>query len=217
MAPPITLRAFRTPSRASMSVLTALLAQNTATRCPIRPIQFVVLHGFLAHSGSLNTFLTMLRKRLDAHNETTVSENRASGTLLEYSIVSLDARNHGLSPHTDTHTLDIIADDLGTFLASDVSTISAEYGHRGRLHATAAAAAAARYRWCGSQHGLHDVGGPFEEAGRGEAAPFVATVPRLQRKLSEDVFVDNAADPCGRAGRNRYAADYRCRTERRAA
>ena len=55
----------------------------------------VILHGFL---GSLDNWQTQARKLED-----------------EYTVWTLDLRNHGRSPHSDDHTYQIMATDLSAF------------------------------------------------------------------------------------------------------
>lgn len=108
--PPVPLHAVQTPAK----VLLPSFAPRAA------PVFFVVLHGFLAHSGAMNSFVVMLRNALDAHNRAVLETNDTTSTLLPFHITTLDARNHGLSPHTPTHELNSLVDDLEHYLSHDL-------------------------------------------------------------------------------------------------
>ncbi|GET89515.1 hypothetical protein, conserved [Leishmania tarentolae] len=83
------------------------------------PIFFVVMHGFLAHSGAMNSFVVMLRNAIDAHNRAVLESNDQTSAALPFHITALDARNHGLSPHTSTHSIENLVEDLSYYLAHD--------------------------------------------------------------------------------------------------
>lgn len=125
------------------------------------PVFFVVLHGFLAHSGAMNSFVTMLRNALDAHNHTVLVNNDATSCVLPFHISTLDARNHGLSPHTPTHELHSLAEDLEAYLAYDlpqtVHEVAAHLGV-GQLHVydsgTEATTASQKIRVVGIGHSM---------------------------------------------------------------
>jgi pimeloyl-ACP methyl ester carboxylesterase len=105
----VRLHAVQTPAK--------VLLPTFAQRAP--PVFFVVLHGFLAHSGALNSFVTMLRNALDAHNHRILENNDTTSRVLPFHITTLDARNHGLSPHTPTHVLSSLVTDLESYLADN--------------------------------------------------------------------------------------------------
>ncbi|KAK7194423.1 Alpha/beta hydrolase family [Novymonas esmeraldas] len=106
----VALHAVQTPAKVSLSSAAATAA----------PVCFVVLHGFLAHSGAMNTFVGMLRNALDAHNRVAMEAKDQTSRVLPFHITTLDARNHGLSPHTPTHTLDDLVTDLSHYLQHDL-------------------------------------------------------------------------------------------------
>lgn len=87
-----------------------------------RKVRFLLLHGFLAHGGSLHSLVVNLRNRLDSYNRKlhslATTSTPPSGPVIDYQIISLDARNHGLSPHTSVHVLPDLVADLGNFLAT---------------------------------------------------------------------------------------------------
>lgn len=114
---PVRLHAVQTPSK-------VLLPRHVA-RAAGAPVFFVVLHGFLAHSGAMNSFVVMLRNALDAHNSAVMSTGDSTVAPVPFHITTLDARNHGLSPHTSTHQLADLVEDLDHHLATDfVATVS---------------------------------------------------------------------------------------------
>lgn len=124
---PVRLNAVQTPAK----VLLPSFAQRAA------PVFFVVLHGFLAHSGAMNSFVTMLRNALDAHNHTILENNDTAAHVLPFHITTLDARNHGLSPHTPTHVLSSLVEDLEAYLHTDFPRTVQEVAedlHVGPLH-----------------------------------------------------------------------------------
>lgn len=113
-------------------VAVPLRVVHTAPRVAVPPrsstpspfLQFVALHGFLAHSGAMHTFLGMLRNRLDQYNSRCLDPQDRSGKhpgqAVRFDIAALDARNHGLSPHTPTHSLEDLVEDLDEYLSSHV-------------------------------------------------------------------------------------------------
>ncbi|KPA86933.1 putative mitochondrial hypothetical protein [Leptomonas pyrrhocoris] len=102
----VRLHAVRTPSK----VLLPASVQRAA------PVFFVVLHGFLAHSGAMNSFVVMLRNELDARNRAILENNDTMSHVTPFHITTLDARNHGLSPHTPTHVLGSLVEDVRSYL-----------------------------------------------------------------------------------------------------
>lgn len=83
------------------------------------PIFFVVMHGFLAHSGAMNSFVVILRNAIDAHNRAVLESNDQTSVTLPFHITTLDARNHGLSPHTSAHSSENLVEDLSHYLEHD--------------------------------------------------------------------------------------------------
>ncbi|KPI89050.1 hypothetical protein ABL78_1863 [Leptomonas seymouri] len=112
----VRLHAVQTPSK----VLLPTSAQRAA------PVFFVVLHGFLAHSGAMNSHVVMLRNALDAQNHAILENNDTTSRVLPFHITTLDARNHGLSPHTPTHVLSDLVEDLSSYLMHQLPQVVQE-------------------------------------------------------------------------------------------
>nr|CCM16438.1 hypothetical protein, conserved [Leishmania guyanensis] len=124
----VPLHAVQTPSK--------VLLPGFAKKAP--PVFFVVLHGFLAHSGAMNSFVLMLRNAIDEHNHAVLETNDQTSKTLPFHIITLDARNHGLSPHTATHNLENLVEDLSHYLENDfprtVSRLSGAWMSDGSDH-----------------------------------------------------------------------------------
>ncbi|EPY30886.1 abhydrolase domain-containing protein 11 [Strigomonas culicis] len=81
-----------------------------------RDLRVLVLHGFLAHGIALNTFSNLLLQRLQQRAHHPPPGGQPAAAVKALSVCTVDARNHGLSPHTPTHTIHDLVADLAALL-----------------------------------------------------------------------------------------------------
>ncbi|CAD2215095.1 Alpha/beta hydrolase family/Serine aminopeptidase, S33, putative [Angomonas deanei] len=83
---------------------------------PHHPLCFVLLHGFLAHSGTFHSFNQVWKKSLTGDHNTN-HNHPTNKEIHNVRILTVDARNHGLSPHTASHNQSLMTEDLTHFLS----------------------------------------------------------------------------------------------------
>ncbi|ORC87516.1 abhydrolase domain-containing protein 11 [Trypanosoma theileri] len=69
------------------------------------PIHFIFLHGFLSHGNSLLSLARRLQRGCTLEEQCRQVE-----------AITVDCRNHGLSPHTSSHTLDELVADINMWM-----------------------------------------------------------------------------------------------------